>query len=83
MTLTYEVMRLARTGGQRMVVYQAASCNPGRGGHAPTGVPGEPPAAGGTADRRSGPVGNGRGDGAQREDDMFRDSRTPNHCSAP
>lgn len=25
MTLTYEVMRLARTGGQRMVVYQAAS----------------------------------------------------------
>ncbi|MER6926353.1 hypothetical protein ABT314_46890, partial [Streptomyces spiralis] len=24
MTLTYEVMRLARTGGQRMVVYQAA-----------------------------------------------------------
>lgn len=23
MTLTYEVMRLARTGGQRMIVYQA------------------------------------------------------------
>lgn len=28
MTLTYEVMRLARTGGQRMVVYQAAPGTP-------------------------------------------------------
>ncbi|MFQ6144303.1 helix-turn-helix domain-containing protein [Streptomyces seoulensis] len=28
MTLTYEVMRLARTGGQRMVVYQAAPGGP-------------------------------------------------------
>jgi transcriptional regulator with XRE-family HTH domain len=28
MTLTYEVMRLARTGGQRMVVYQAAPDTP-------------------------------------------------------
>jgi transcriptional regulator with XRE-family HTH domain len=28
MVLTYEVMRLARTGGQRMVVYQAASGTP-------------------------------------------------------
>ncbi|MET9072065.1 helix-turn-helix domain-containing protein [Streptomyces sp. NPDC004232] len=28
MTLTYEVMRLARTGGQRMVVYQAAPGSP-------------------------------------------------------
>ena len=28
MTLTYEVMRLARTGGRRMVVYQAAPGTP-------------------------------------------------------
>ncbi|MFI7140081.1 hypothetical protein ACIBQ5_20740 [Streptomyces massasporeus] len=28
MTLTYEVMRLARTGGQRMAVYQAAPGTP-------------------------------------------------------
>ncbi|GAA2294362.1 helix-turn-helix transcriptional regulator [Streptomyces hawaiiensis] len=28
MTLTYEVMRLARTGGQRMIVYQAAPGTP-------------------------------------------------------
>ncbi|GAA5051431.1 helix-turn-helix domain-containing protein [Streptomyces similanensis] len=53
MTLTYEVMRLARTGGQRMVVYQAAPggpdehamlrLEPGRSRHeatAPEGCPG-------------------------------------------
>ena len=28
MTLTYEVMRLARTGGRRMVVYQAPPRTP-------------------------------------------------------
>lgn len=28
MTLTYEVMQLARTGGQRLVVYQAPAGSP-------------------------------------------------------
>ncbi|QKW25151.1 helix-turn-helix transcriptional regulator [Streptomyces seoulensis] len=52
MTLTYEVMRLARTGGQRMVVYQAAPggpdehamlrLEPGRSRHEATAAAGRP-----------------------------------------